>query len=569
MLDLGSHTDRYRELALVGGTSPVVYRAVHAALGQPVVLKAVPRLSDGSSAQAALFLRGARAAARLKHPHIVVVYDLLTTPNADVIVQEVLDGQPLDEHLAGQPDERLPVERAFTLAAQLADALAEAHKNGLVHRNLSPAAVHLTRGGAVKLGGFEAAYRIDRTGEPAGAADPWDEQTQLGNVHYTSPEQARDGTVTPLSDVYSLGALLYRLLTGRPPITAGNPHAVQWRKLTHKPPPVSKVRADLPPGADDLLGRLLAVNPDHRPRSMADAREAVARFASRAPAAAADRRQVVLSDYPTPIALAYARAWADWDWGVRYDRLLELGETVVRYCAAATVLSAHEVRGVGPPPRLDKLHRPSFGQWAGYLREGIGVPRGASAFVDQMREAAAGSGRGLDLIDAVVQARNDLAHGRAQRPAAGDAKPFHTLLPVVHDLLEAVGWLREYPLVRVEEVDYLDDLDDVSDTHRHLIRYRLCAGVAPSVDAANEILLPRGVKRHRLGLLHPAARTFLDLAPFARYSRCPVCHEEDVFLYNSMPADGRLLLTSGHAPHPFEEETADDPFVRRGLVWSA
>jgi hypothetical protein len=565
MLDLGPIGTRFRDITLLGGTGPMLYRATHTALGHPVLIKVMPRLSDGASAQAALFLRGARAAARLDHPHIVRVYDLTSGPTADILVQEFVDGPTLDEVLRALPDGRLPVEQAFAIATDLAAALAVAHTAGLVHRNLSPSAVSLTRAGAVKLSGFEAA---SRTPDPDGS-DPWDADPQLGNPLYTAPEQARDGTVTPRSDVYSLGALLYRMLTGRPPIVGNSAAALQYKKQRDDPPPPSRARNDLPAGVDELVRRLLARNPAERPGDMTEARDAFRRLAAPAPAPERDRRDDVLLNYPTPIAQSYARVWREWDWGVRRDGLFELVEAVVKYCAVAAVLAASDARGQSPPPHLEQLHRPSFGVWLSYLRAAVELPRGASPFVDQMRDTlyAGPVGRRVsDLLQEVVQDRNAAFHGRARRPTPDDDTPYRELLPKAHDLLASLRWLTEFPLVQIHDIDNLDDSDD--DPHPYLIRYRLCAGVVPSVGPENQVRLARRVGKNRLGLLDTARRTFLDLAPFVRYARCPVCAEDDVFVYNGMPDDRKVVLMSCHGPHEFEEETTDDPFAKRGIVWS-
>ena len=277
MLDFGPIGSRFRDVALLGGSAPVLYRAVHAGLGCPVLIKAMPRLSAGTSAPAALFVRGARAAARIDHPNVVRVLDLVAAPAADLLVQEWVGGPTLDDVL--RRPEPMPIDRAFAAAAELADALAAAHARGLVHRSLSPAAVQFTPGGSAKLGGFEAAV------VPDDPADPWPAQARLGNVLYTAPEQDRDGTASPRSDVYSLGALLYQMLTGRPPFAGSSPAAVQYQKSGSDPPPPARLRPDLPPAADQVVRRMMARNPGARFRDMADARDALRRFAAPTPEA--------------------------------------------------------------------------------------------------------------------------------------------------------------------------------------------------------------------------------------------------------------------------------------------
>ncbi|MBX9581131.1 MAG: protein kinase, partial [Gemmataceae bacterium] len=148
--DLGPFHSRYTDLRPLAGTAPAVYRAT-SALGVPVLLKVMPRLSADASVQSALFLRGARAVARVDHPNVVRVLDLFSTGSADVLVQEAVDGPTLADLLRG-PD-AVPPDRAVALAAELADALAAVHAGGLVHCNLGPAEVQLTGTGSAKLGG--------------------------------------------------------------------------------------------------------------------------------------------------------------------------------------------------------------------------------------------------------------------------------------------------------------------------------------------------------------------------------------------------------------------------------
>ncbi len=565
MPDLGSIGSRYCDFTQVGESGQHTFRAVHAILGQPVLVRSIPRLSNGLSAQAELFRRGARAAARLDHPSIIRVYEYDLTPFADVLVQEFVEGPTLDEYL--RLEKRLSMEQAFAIAGELADALAFAHQSKLIHRNLSPGSIQLTRTGAIKLGGFEAAA----SSADDSADDPFQAQRQLGNPLYMSPEQAKDGTLSPRSDIYSLGALLYHLLTGQPPFTGTNTAAILFRKQTADPTPPAKIRSDLPPAASEFIMRLLARNPGDRPAEMAAAREGIRRFASPQPPQDPERRGEILLRYPSPIALAYSRMWRDQDGGARFDRLMELVENTVKYCAVGAVLSACDARGESVPVMLDKLNRPAFGKWFDYLRQAVELRSGVSPFVDAVREALfsdrRGSGTILDLAVGLLEDRNDVAHGRASKPEANDHKPFRQRLPVVHELLMALECLTEFPLIRIEEVDVTDDEDEEND--RYDIRYRLCAGLAPSTSEDYRVVLERKVKKHRVGLLFPKQREFLNLAPFVHYDECPACHEQDVFMYNAMDKDNKsLILLSAHGPpHLILRNSLEDLFVKRGLHW--
>ncbi|MBX9580905.1 MAG: hypothetical protein K2X87_11405, partial [Gemmataceae bacterium] len=407
---------------------------------------------------------------------------------------------------------------------------------------------------SAKLGGFGAARAWPPDTAPAA------DRPLFGNPLYSAPEQFRGGAPSPRSDVYSLGALLYHLLTGRPRFTAELPEAVLYRKATADPTPPSRLRAGLPAGVDEVVGRLIAREPADRPADMAAARDALRRVAAPTPVPGVGPRDEVLLRYPSPITLAYSRVWKDRDLDGRVDRLFELAEEVVKYCAVVGLMASGEARGPAAPHRLDRLHSPAFGKWVEYLRAAVELARGASAVVDRLRDTfygpRPGGGNGFDLVDGLVRGRIDLRHGRG-RSAGG----YDDWLARAHDLLDAVRWLAGLPPVRVEEIDFQED------TGGFLVRYRLCAGLVPVAGDGQQVLLDRPVKTGRVGVLDPAAPAFLDLAPFARYARCPVCDGEDVFIYNQMVADRRLLMVGGHGPHPLEDESADDLFARRGIAW--
>src|SRR5512139_1758028 len=197
----------------------VVYKARDTLLGRLVALKTLPAGGPADPGRQARLLREARAASALHHPNIVDVYDLLHHEGSDVIVMELVTGRTLDRAVAGKP-----LRAVLGYARQVADALAKAHAPGIVHRDLKPSNVMVDEGGAVRI----LDCGLARLGAQGGtvdlgsaAAGPTAEATGtaegriLGTLAYMSPEQAGGKKADARSDVFSFGAVLYEMVTGR------------------------------------------------------------------------------------------------------------------------------------------------------------------------------------------------------------------------------------------------------------------------------------------------------------------------------------------------------------------
>ena len=173
------------------------------------------------------FERGAKAISRLNHPHICALYDIGREGTVEFLVMEYLEGESLEARLRKGP---LPIEEALQIAIQIAGALDAAHRRGMIHRDLKPANVMLTRGGAKLLD-----FGLAKMSEPAGISDSDATQlaphrpitvqgTILGTLHYMSPEQLEGKEADARSDIFSFGAMLYEMITGRTPsFAAGIP----------------------------------------------------------------------------------------------------------------------------------------------------------------------------------------------------------------------------------------------------------------------------------------------------------------------------------------------------------
>src|SRR6185503_13124487 len=215
-------TNRYEIVRhLARGGMAEVYLARDQLLDRPVALKVLfPELST-DRAFVERFRREAQAAANLSHPNIVSVYDWGEEENTYFIVMEYVDGRPLSSLLKAEGT--LLPDRAAAICADVAGALAFAHRNGVVHRDVKPGNVLLTADGTVKVADFGIAR----------AANAEENLTQtgavMGTATYFSPEQAQGTTIDARSDIYSLGVVLYELVTGRPPFAGDNPVTIAYK----------------------------------------------------------------------------------------------------------------------------------------------------------------------------------------------------------------------------------------------------------------------------------------------------------------------------------------------------
>jgi eukaryotic-like serine/threonine-protein kinase len=246
-----------------------VAAATHLVRRAPVALKFIDPDQMAKPGWADRFVNEAIVASKIDCEHVVRVFDVGRLPSgAPFLVMERLEGTDLERRLQAQPGGRFEVAEAVDYVLQILRALQVAHAAGVVHRDLKPANAFLVEregeGGLVKLLDFGISRLI--------AADGGEEdrltQTNvaLGTPLYISPEQARDAHgATPRSDLYSVGAVLYELLSGRTPFQAETASELLFKLFTQEPPPLASVRPDLPPGLDAVVHRALAKEPAERP----------------------------------------------------------------------------------------------------------------------------------------------------------------------------------------------------------------------------------------------------------------------------------------------------------------
>jgi len=252
---------RYRIGEMIGtGGMADVYIGEDSRLSRKVAVKVLRSDLARDPSFLARFRKEALAAAGLNHPGIVAVYDSGEDGANSYIVMELVKGETLREVLrSGKP---LPTERALEIISGVLEALTYSHENGIIHRDIKPGNIMLTEGGDVKVMDFGIARAMDDIG--ATMTNTWN---VVGTAQYLSPEQATGENSDLRSDIYSVGCLLFELLTGRPPFTGDTPIAIAYQHVSAHLPVASEINTDLDSNIDTLLSIALAKNPADRYQS--------------------------------------------------------------------------------------------------------------------------------------------------------------------------------------------------------------------------------------------------------------------------------------------------------------
>jgi len=272
---IGQTISHYRIIEMLGaGGMGVVYKAEDTRLHRFVALKF---LSDRAQDSQALerFRREAQAASALNHPGICTIYDIGEQGSRPFIAMEYIDGDTLRSHIGGKA---LPVEETLRLGIQIADALDAAHSDGIIHRDVKPSNVFVTRRGQAKVLDFGLAKLVPKgVAASTGVSGELPDSTSIagiisGTPSYMSPEQVRGDNLDQRTDIFSLGLLLYEMATGRQAFSGSTGGVIIEAVLTRTPVPVRSINPNIPPGLEEIIDKALRKDRDERYPHAADVR---------------------------------------------------------------------------------------------------------------------------------------------------------------------------------------------------------------------------------------------------------------------------------------------------------
>ena len=247
--------NRYEILEVIGtGGMAVVYKARCHRLNRLVAIKILKDDLSQDEEFRRRFHAESQAVAMLSHPNIMSVYDVSTTDEADYIVMELIDGITLKQYM--EKKGVLNWKETLHFGMQIAKALEHAHSRGIVHRDIKPHNIMVLKNGSVKVTDFGIARIMSKSNTLTKEA--------LGSVHYISPEQAKGGRVDARSDLYSLGVVMYEMMTGRPPYDGESPVAVAIQHINGTPPMPSMLNPNIPGGLEQIIMKAMQKDPAKR-----------------------------------------------------------------------------------------------------------------------------------------------------------------------------------------------------------------------------------------------------------------------------------------------------------------
>ncbi|MDK2821086.1 MAG: eukaryotic-like serine/threonine-protein kinase [Clostridia bacterium] len=257
--------DRYEILRELGsGGMAQVYQGQDQLLNRSVTIKILKEQYAEDKDFLARFQSEAQAVASLSHPNVVSIYDVGQEDGLHYLIMEYVEGRSLKDLITEKAP--LPPGEAIEIALQICDALEHAHENGVVHRDIKPHNILITREGRVKVTDFGIAQAVSE------ATLSYNKGTLLGSVHYLSPEQARGGITGPTADIYSLGIVLYEMLTGELPFEGDTPVSIAIKHIQETPRSIREINPDIPPSLERVVMRTLEKDPERRYPKASDLR---------------------------------------------------------------------------------------------------------------------------------------------------------------------------------------------------------------------------------------------------------------------------------------------------------
>lgn len=338
-LTAGSRLGPYEIIAPIGaGGMGEVYKARDPRLGRLVAVKVLPEHLARHPDALARFEREAKAVAALSHPNILGIHDFATHGESPYVVMELLEGESLRARLEQGP---LPPQRAVEIAIQMAEGLAAAHEKGVVHRDLKPDNLWITKEGRIKILDFGLAKQVSVQGAGSGSMEPTaavdggvrtERGMILGTLGYMSPEQVRGEAVDARSDLFSFGVVLFEMLAGKRAFARASPSDTMAAILRDDPPEMDGASRPLPPGLQRIVRHCLEKSPERRFHSAHDVAFAL--------------QNQSLADGTAPRAAPLVP---------RNRRAMLLPGALGALLLAAAVLAGFTLRGGAPPPPSFRL----------------------------------------------------------------------------------------------------------------------------------------------------------------------------------------------------------------------
>jgi len=274
MTMIGQTIAHYQVVEEIGcGGMGVVYKALDTKLSRPVAIKSLKADDAQDETAKKRFLREATTVAQLDHPYICKVYEILEHEGQTYIVLEFVRGRPLSDVIA-DPAQVLPLEKALDFGREVAEALEEAHKHGIVHRDIKPNNIMLLESGHIKVLDFGLAKALPTLSDSSEtrSANLTRAGQVVGTLGYMSPEQITGRPADARSDIFALGVVLFEMVAGRRPFPGDTAAQVAASIMTANPEPLHRYRSGVPDGLDRVVGRMLAKDPGERYQSVHEVR---------------------------------------------------------------------------------------------------------------------------------------------------------------------------------------------------------------------------------------------------------------------------------------------------------